>query len=123
MTADAANIGPDSGHAPARILIEVVEALGPGLELEHDHRTGGLVAARARAGGLWLGFDRGALVDSDDGSGRSVPVIVAVPGSTWPGCRIDAELVGALAAGCRMVLVARISGIPEPSPAVARVVA
>jgi hypothetical protein len=123
MTADAANRGPDSGHAPARILVEVVEALGPGLELEHDHRTGGLVAARARAGGLWLGFDRGALVDSDDGSGRSVPVLIAVPGSTWPGCRIDAELVGALAAGGQTVLVARISGIPEPLPAVARVVA
>ena len=123
MTADAANRGPDSGHAPARILIEVVEALGPGLELERDDRTGGLVAARARAGGLWLGFDRGALVDSDDGSGRSVPVIVAVPGSTWPGCRIEAELVGALAAGGRTVLVARISGIPVPQPAIARVVA
>lgn len=123
MTADAANRGPDSGHAPARILVEVVEPLGPGLELEHDDRSGGLVAVRARSGGLWLGFDRGALVDSDDGSGRSVPVIVAVPGSTWPGCRIDAELVGALAAGGRTVLVARISGIPEPPPAVARVVA
>ena len=123
MTADAANLGPDSGHAPARILIEVVEALGPGLELEPDQRPGGLVAARARAGGLWLGFDRGALVDSDDGSGRSVPVLIAVPGSTWPGCRIDAELIGALAAGGRTVLVARISGIPEPLPAVARVVA
>ncbi len=123
MTADAATLGPDSGHAPARLRIEVVEALGPGLELAHDQRTGGLVAARARSGGLWLGFDRGALVDSDDGSGRSVPVIVAVPGSTWPGCQVDAEIVGALAAGGRTILVARISGVPEPLPAVARVVA
>ncbi len=123
MRSDTANRGPDSGHAPARILIEVVEALGPGLELERDDRTGGLVASRARAGGLWLGFDRGALVDSDDGSGRSVPVLIAVPGSTWPGCRIEAELIGGLSAGGRTVLVARISGIPEPLPAIARVVA
>jgi hypothetical protein len=123
MTADAATRETDPVHAPARLLVEVVEPLGPGLELERDGRAGGLVATRARTGGFWLGLDRGALVDSDDGSGRSLPVLVAVPGSTWPGCRIDAELVGALAAGGRIVLVARIDGIPDPLPAIARVVA
>jgi len=123
MAADAATREPDSGHAHARLLVEVVEPLGPGLELERDLRTGGLVATQARAGGLWLGLDRGALVDSDDGSGRSLPVLVAVPGSTWPGCRIDAAIVGALKSGGRTILVARIDGIADPLPAVARVVA
>ena len=123
MTADATTHEPDPGRAHTRLLVEVVEPLGPGLELERDERTGGLVATRARTGGLWLGLDRGALVDSDDGSGRSVPVLIAVPGSTWRGCRIDAELVGALDAGGRTVLVAKIDGISDPLPAVARVVA
>ncbi len=123
MTADATTREPDPGHAHTRLLVEVVEPLGPGLELERDERTGGLVAARARTGGLWLGLDRGAVVDSDDGSGRSLPVLIAVPGSTWRGCRIDAELVGALEADGRTVLVARIDGISDPLPAVARVVA
>jgi hypothetical protein len=123
MTAGSTTHEADPGHAPARFLVEVVEPLGPGLELERDQRTGSLVAVRARGGGLWLGFDRGTLLDSDDGSGRSVPVLVAVPTSTWVGCQIDAELVGALAAGGRTVLVARITGTPKPLPAVARVVA
>ena len=123
MTAETATREPSQGQGAGRFVVEVVEPLGPGLELERDDRTGGLVATRARTGGLWLGFDRGALVDGDDGSGRSVPVLVAVPGSTWAGCRIDAELVGALAADGRTVLVARIAGIPDPPQAIARVVA
>ncbi len=123
MTADAATRRPDPGGAPTRFLVEIDEPLGPGIELERDDRNGGLVATRARTGGRWLGFDRGALVESDSGSGRCVPVIVAVPGSTWRGCRIDAELIGALATGDRTVLVARIRGVPDPLPAVARVVA
>ena len=53
------------------ILVEVEEALGPGLDNERDLVRGGVLVRGARGGGLWLGADRGFLVESDDGHGRA----------------------------------------------------
>jgi len=68
----------------------------------------------SRSGGLWLGADRGFLVDSDDGHGRVVPVLVVLPASSFVGARIDAELVGAFSDLSGLVLVARLPGASLP---------
>ena len=97
-----------------RVLIEIDEPMGPGVDFEPNVDGIGSTARRARLRGPWLGLDRGHLVDADDGSGREVPVLVAVPSSTFAGCRIEGELVGGLAAQGGSVLVARISGAVVP---------
>jgi len=102
------------------VTVEVEQALGPGIEFERD-RWLALVGRRARAGGAWLGFDRAALVDSDDGFGRRVPVLVALPASTFAGARIEAELTGGWSSGAGPILVGRVSGGPTPIPGLARV--
>ena len=61
------------------VLVEVEEALGPGLDYARDLERGGILVSGTRGGGLWLGADRGFLVDSDDGHGRAVPVLVVLP--------------------------------------------
>ena len=107
---------------PGRGLVEVVEALGPGLEFDEDPATHGLVGRRARDRGPWLGLDRAAVVDSDDGSGRGIRVLVAVPVSTFAGCRIDVAWTGGVVDDRGPILVGRIDGAPGPLPAVVRVV-
>jgi len=97
-----------------RVLIEIDEPMGPGVDFEPNVDGIGSTARRARLLGPWLGLDRGHLVDADDGFGREVPVLVAVPSSTFAGCRIEGELVGGLAAQGGSVLVARISGAVVP---------
>ena len=104
------------------IDVEVEQALGPGIDYEVDPRAG-LVGRRVRPAGPWLGFDRAALVDSDDGSGRRVPVIVAVPGSTFIGARLETELVGGWRVHNRVILVARVAGGSTVMPALARIAA
>ena len=106
----------------SRVLVEVEQALGPGVEFERE-AYGGLVGRRARRGGPWLGFDRAAVVDSDDGSGRRLPVVVALPASTYAGCRLEVELAGAWRTSTGTILVARITDGPEPLAALARVAA
>lgn len=102
----------------ARIVAEVEVALGPGVEFERDQH-GGLIGRRPRAGAMWLGFDRAALVESDDGQGRSIPVVVALPGSTYAGCRLEVEVVGGYRSDGRVVAVARLPGWPLPPASLA----
>ncbi len=105
------------------ISIELVvdQALGPGVEVEVD--AGIARAVEPRAGGIWLGLDRAHLVDSDAGDGTGLPAVVALPGSTFGGCRLTAELCGALVERERVVLVGRLPGTALPMDAVLRTVA
>jgi len=102
--------------------VEIEAALGPGVDFE-SHPPHGLVGVRARPGGIWLGFDRAALAESDDGLGRRVPVLVAVPVSTYVGCRLEVELVGGWQIARGTILVARLHGTTMPPPLLARVAA
>jgi hypothetical protein len=104
------------------VVVEVEEALGPGLDFEDDHRLG-LVGRRARSGGSWVGFDRGALVDSDDGSGGLVPVVIGMPGSTFKGARVLVELIGGWRTDRGVVLLGRVPGSSEPLEPTARMAA
>jgi hypothetical protein len=106
----------------AGFLVEVEQALGPGVDFERDGH-GQLLGRRARSGRLWFGFDRAALVDSDDGLGRRVAVLVAVPASTFAGCRLEIELTGAWQTRSGSVLVGRVAGTPLPPPPLARIAA
>ncbi len=102
-----------SGAGRPTVLVEVEQPLGPGLDFERDVH-GQLLARRARAGGPWFGVDRAALVESDDGSGRALPVLVAVPVSTHVGARIEASLVGGWQDGARATLVAAVAEVSVP---------
>jgi len=103
------------------VELAVDQALGPGVEVEVD--AGIARAVEPRAGGLWLGLDRAHLVDSDAGDGTELPAVVALPGSTFTGCRLTAELSGALVENERVVLVGRLPGTALPPLAVLRTVA
>ena len=105
------------------IAVDLVvdQALGPGVEVEID--AGIARAVEPRAGGIWLGLDRAHLVDSDAGDGTGLAAVVALPGSTFAGCRLTAELCGALVDGDRVVLVGRLPGTALPAEAVLRTVA
>lgn len=106
-----------------RVVVEVDEPMGPGVEFEVNVGGIGSTAQRARVRGPWLGLDRGHLVDTDDGTGRAMPMLVALPASTFAGCRIEGELVGGLAAPGHTVLVACISGAALPIEPFIRTVA
>jgi hypothetical protein len=101
-----------------QVVVEVEQALGPGLEFELDRASGRLVARRARLAGPWLGLDRAVLVESDDGNGRGLPVLVAVPASTFAGCMIEANIGGAVVAGDRVTLLAQVPGAEPPPRAI-----
>jgi hypothetical protein len=105
-----------------RGLVEVVDALGPGLEFDQDPLSRERVARRARARGPWLGLDRAVVVESDDGSGRGVRALVGVPVSTFAGCRIEVGWTGAVCDDRGPILVGRVDGVADPSPVVVRVV-
>lgn len=116
---------PPEAEAPAEarhVVVEVERASGPGPVVEFDERKRPIVR-RVRTGGLWLGFDHGSIPETDDGRGRSLAALVALPSSTFPGCRIEAELIGALVAGERVVLLALLPGTPSPPLALARAAA
>jgi hypothetical protein len=102
------------------VLVEVEQAMGPGVDLVAGPH-GELIGRRARASGLWLGFDRAALADSDDGMGRRVAVLVATPVSTFPGCRLEVELTGGWRTGRGPVLLGVVPRGPMPPTALARV--
>ena len=104
-----------------RVDLIVDEALGRGLDLAvHD---GAITIVAERPGGAWLGLDRGHLDESDAGDGTELAAIVALPTSSFAGCRVSAELAGALVAGPRAVLVARLESQALPSAAVLRTIA
>lgn len=105
-----------------RIVVEVERAPGPGPVVELDERRQPIVR-RFRTGGLWLGFDHGSIPETDDGRGRTLAALVALPASTFPGCQIEAELTGALVAGEQVVLLALLPGTPPPPLALARAAA
>jgi hypothetical protein len=79
------------------LTVEIEEPLGPGVDVEFDLTAGRALARRARLRGPWLGLDRGSVVDTDDGRGRRLPVLVGLPASTFAGCRVETQLCGALA--------------------------
>ena len=62
-----------------RVLLEIDEPMGPGVDFEPNVDGIGSTARRARLLGPWLGLDRGHLVDADDGSGGEVPVLSRCP--------------------------------------------
>ncbi len=119
--ADATAGGADAVEA-RRIVVEVERASGPGPVVELDDR-GRPVVRRFRTEGLWLGFDHGVVPETDDGRGRSLAALVALPASTFSGCRIEAELVGALLAGERVVVLAALPGTAMPALGLARAAA
>jgi hypothetical protein len=102
------------------VTVEVEQASGPGVDFEHQ-RGAGLVGRRPRSSRAWLGFDRAALVDSDDGGGRRVPVLVALPASTFAGARLEVELSGCWSSSSGPVLVAQMIGGPTALPVLARI--
>ncbi len=104
------------------VLVEVERATGPGPAVEFDDRGRPLVRS-FRAEGIWLGFDHGSVPETDDGRGRTLAALVALPGSTFPGCRIAARLTGALVSGDRVVLLAALPGWPPPAIGLARAAA
>jgi hypothetical protein len=107
-----------TARSPGTFLVEIEEALGPGLDYGHDPDRG-VVVTGAREGSLWLGVDRGFVVDSDDGRGHAVAVLVALPSSSFRGARIEVELVGGLE-DARPLLVARLPGASVPIEPVLR---
>jgi hypothetical protein len=96
-----------------RILVQVEQALGPGVDFDRGPH-GQLVGRRPRSAGPWLGYDRAVLVDSDDGNGRGVAALVAVPASTFASCRLEAELTGAMEINGQTVLIATLPGWMPP---------
>ncbi|HVA87085.1 MAG TPA: hypothetical protein VNF73_12325 [Candidatus Saccharimonadales bacterium] len=111
-----------SSSSPPRFLAEIEDALGPGVEFELDRRTGQRTGRSARRGTVWLGMDRAGLVDSDDGGGRAMPVLVGLPASTFAGCRVEVELDGAFQADERTVLIGHLPGAQLPSDDLVRIV-
>jgi hypothetical protein len=105
-----------------RVIVEIEEALGPGVEFEAVAGSG-LVGRHGRSGSAWLGFDRGGIVDSDDGSGRLLPIVVGLPASTFRGARLEVEVTGGWRTADGVVLLGRLPGGPVAVDAVARVVA
>jgi len=104
------------------VVVEVERALGPGIEFERQD-YGVLLGRRARRGGVWLGFDRAAVVDSDDGHGRQLAVLVAVPVSTFRGCRLEVELGGGWETAAGPILVGAVHGTALPPREIARIAA
>ncbi len=100
------------------IAVEVEQARGPGVEFAGEAGQP-LIGKQARIGAGWLGFDQAALVDSDDGAGRRVAVLVALPGSTFAGALLEVELLGGWSGPGQTALLARVPGAAMPSPAVA----
>ncbi len=103
------------------VELAIDEALGPGLDVVVDADVPRVTSARP--GGLWLGLDRAYLVDSDAGDGTELAAVVALPSSSFPGCRVAAELAGALVETDRTVLVTRLAGQALPPKPVVRTVA
>jgi len=117
----ATTLDPAPGIRPE--IVEVTEPLGPGLDFGVDAAGRPLIATRARARMAWLGVDRAEVVESDDGSGRGIRVLVAVPTSTFAGCRIQVRWTGGVVDRHGPILVARVDGMPDPLPAAVRTVA
>jgi len=101
-------------HSADRVVVEVEQALGPGVVFEHDDRLG-LVGTSARTAGEWRGLDRAALLDSDDGHGARLAVLAATPASTHVGCRLVLEILGGWRLGPRVALLGVLPGTDHPS--------
>jgi hypothetical protein len=104
-------------------IVVVTDPLGPGLDFTIDRAGRPLVASRARSRMAWLGLDRAEVIESDDGSGRAVRALVGVPVSTFAGCRVQVTWTGGVEDTGGPILVGRVEGIPDPSPAAVRTVA
>jgi hypothetical protein len=106
----------------ARIAVEVEQALGPGVEFEPTD-GGGIVGRCSRTGAGWTGFDRASATDTDDGRGRRLAVLVALPVSTFSGARLEVELTGGWQTPEGPILVGRLIGDQDPDPGRARIAA
>ncbi len=102
-----------------RELVEVTEALGPGFDVERGE-GGALVVVRARRPGGFPGVDRAAVVDSDDGTGRALRALVALPVSSWRGCRVEVRWEGVVRDARGAVLLGGIEGGPRVTPQAVR---
>ncbi len=105
-----------------RELVEVTEPLGPGLVVETVAGDAPLVV-RARSAWSYPGLDRGFVVDSDDGTGRAVRALVALPASSWRGCHVDVRWEGLVRDARGAVLVGGIEGGPRAEADAVRAVA
>ena len=110
------------GSPADELTVDVVveEPLGPGI----DYDTGSLppAAIHARQGGIWLGVDRAAVVDTDNGMGRALQALVAIPVSTFSGCRIRGILIGAFRHDRGLLVIAALPGAQVPMAPVLRAV-
>ena len=107
-----------------RAWIVIEEPGGPGLELAVDRARPGPVIKGARAGGAFLGLDRGSVPETDTGGGTALAALVALPSSAAVGCWIEAEVAGLLTDGAgRMVIVTTLPGHPLPTLPLIRVAA
>lgn len=97
------------------IRVEVEEALGPGVDFEARDGDRAFIGRQARAGTRWTGFDRAAVEESDDGQGRRLPIVVAVPASTFVGARLEIDLLGGWQIRMSTILVGQIPGFAAPS--------
>jgi hypothetical protein len=107
-----------------RVWVVVEEPAGPGLDLTLVRGRPGPVVTGGRTGGSFLGFDRGAVFETDTGNGSPLPAVVALPSSAGTGCWIEADVCDLLVdeAG-RVVLVATMPGHALPAAPLIRVAA
>jgi hypothetical protein len=108
----------------SRVWVTIEEATGPGLELAVDRSRPGPVLIGSRGGGTFLGFDRGAVHETDGGDGTPLAAVVALPSSAAAGCWLEARVCGVMTDGAsRAVLVTALPGHPVPIEPIIRVAA
>jgi hypothetical protein len=96
-----------------RVVVEVEQALGPGVEFERAGRFG-LVGTRARQGPGWRGLDRAAMLDSDDGHGaRLILAGIAIGAGETRGNAAVAGLAPGHQRGSAFGLLAGIQSIGD----------
>ncbi len=107
-----------------RVWVTIEEAPGPGLELAVDRSRPGPVLTGSRGVGTFLGFDRGAVHETDSGDGTPLAAVVALPSSASAGCWLEAQVCGVMTDGAsRAVLVTSLPGHPVPVAPIIRVAA
>lgn len=104
------------------VWVEIEEPRGAGLDIGWEPGRG-LVVTGARGQRSWLGFDRGAVAETDAGEGDRLAAVVTLGHSAAAGVWVRATVAGVLADDGRIVVVARGPGGSMPTPEIARVAA